>query len=158
MSVTDEVKIKEKVSDFKSEFEKALSQATRELAETTKSLAVATDNENNIYYAGTANILDWVEFEDIEVTRFVLNLFDQYPMLQEILGSVSGGDVLHVVFGDELEYELLSNTGFVFGKYFNHEGESGVIGVLGPARMNFPMVMPYVRYAGAVLSEALNSW
>lgn len=61
LSVAEEVKIKEKVADHKKEFEKVLRQATHELAETTKSLAVASDTEGAIYYSGTANILDMPE-------------------------------------------------------------------------------------------------
>ncbi|MBI3887631.1 hypothetical protein HY310_01010, partial [Candidatus Microgenomates bacterium] len=69
LSVTDEVKIKEKVFDYKSEFEKALREATRELATCTKSLAVAADSDGDVYYSGTANILAMPEFFDIDLTR-----------------------------------------------------------------------------------------
>lgn len=158
LPVAAEVSIKEVLWQKRHEEERLLKEAVKALASRCGLLGLAVDTKGEVYYAGTANILDWVEFEDIDVTRFVLSLFDQYPTLQEILGRVQGDNPLSVLFGDELEYQLLSSTGFVFGRYFNHQGEQGVIGVIGPARMNFPLVMPYVRYAGQVLSEALNSW
>jgi heat-inducible transcriptional repressor len=112
-----------------------------------------------MYYAGAANILDFPEFEDIDVTRFVLSLFDEYPMLQQIIGQAQGtADPLHILFGDELGYEHLIPTSFVFCRYESREGAQGVIGVIGPARMNFPVVIPYVRYTSNLIGQALRSW
>ena len=116
-------------------------------------LGLALDDEGQIFYAGAANILDWPEFYDIDVTRFVLGLFDELPTLREILGKATGLDPMHVLFGDELEFENLAPTGFVFTRYEIGLKE-GVIGVIGPARMNFPLVIPYVRYIKNLLFEA----
>lgn len=158
LPVAAEVSIKEALWQRRHEEERLLHEAVKALASRCGLLGLAVDSRGEVYYAGTANILDWVEFEDMDATRFVLSLFDEYPMLQDILGRVQGEESLNVLFGEELEFSQLQSTGFVFGRYFNHQGEGGVIGVIGPARMNFPLVMPYVRYAGQVLSEALNSW
>ena len=116
-------------------------------------LGLALDDEGQIFYAGAANILDWPEFYDIDVTRFVLGLFDELPTLREILGKATGLDPMHVLFGDELEFENLRPTGFVFTRY-EMGAKEGVIGVIGPARMNFPLIIPYVRYVKNLLFEA----
>ena len=92
------------------------------------------------------------------MTRFVLSLFDEYPMLQQIIGKAQGADPMHILFGDELGYEHLTTTSFVFCKYENREGVQGIIGVIGPARMNFPVVIPYVRYTSTLIGQALRSW
>ena len=95
------------------------------------------------------------EFFDIDVARFVLSLFDEFPILQQIIAKAQGADPLHIIFGEETEFEYLQTTSFAFLRY-GHEGtaRSGVIGILGPARLNFPVVIPYLRYVGQVLNEA----
>ena len=70
--------------------ERLLKEAVKVLAQRCDMLGLATDNEGQLYYAGAANILDWPEFYDIDVTRFVLSLFDENPRLQEIIGKAVG--------------------------------------------------------------------
>lgn len=153
LPVAAEVSIREKLWEQRLQIEKLLREAVRSLAQRCDMLGLALDDEGQLYYAGAANILDWSEFYDIDVTRFVLSLFDELPTLREILGKAAGLDPMHVLFGDELEFENLAPTGFVFTRYEIGPKE-GVIGVIGPARMNFPLVIPYVRYVKNLLYEA----
>ncbi len=153
LPVAAEVSIKQKMWDQRLQRERLLQEAVKSLAQRCDMLGLALDDEGQIYYAGAANILDWSEFYDIDVTRFVLSLFDELPTLREILGKATGLDPMHVLFGDELEFENLAPTGFVFTRY-EMGSKEGVIGVIGPARMNFPLVIPYVRYIKNLLYEA----
>lgn len=151
--VIDEVTIKQKLLERRQIFDDMVKEATRALAQKCGMLALSVlDEEGEIYYCGAANILDIPEFYDIDVTRFVLSLFDQFPTLQQIIGKAQGEDPIHVIFGDETEFEHLRPTGFAFIR-FDSPQRPGVIGVIGPARMNFPMVFPYLRYVSGILSQ-----
>lgn len=159
LPVSAEVSIKEKMWQERYQYEKLLKEAVKALAGRCGMLGLAMDEINNqVYYSGAANILDWPEFYDIDVTRFVLSLFDEYPALQEIIGKAQGTDPMHILFGDELGYDNLKPTGFVFTRYEVSPGKGGVIGVMGPARMNFPLVLPYVKYVSNLVTEAARSW
>ncbi len=158
LPISAEVSMKEHLWQQRYKEQKLLREAVRSLAHRCQMLALAIDADGEMYYAGAANILDFPEFEDIDVTRFVLSLFDEYPKLQQIIGKAVGTDPLHILFGDELGYEHLIPTGFVFYRYENREGGNGIIGVIGPARMNFPVVIPYVRYTSNLIGQALKSW
>lgn len=153
LPVTAEVSIKEKLWQERYKKERLLREAVKALADRCDMLGLATDNEGQLYYAGAANILDWPEFYDIDVTRFVLSLFDENPRLKEIMGKAVGSDPIHILFGEELGFEDLRPTGFVFTRY-EIEPKEGVIGVIGPARMNFALVLPYIKYVRDLLVEA----
>ncbi|MBI2018316.1 hypothetical protein HYS96_01280 [Candidatus Daviesbacteria bacterium] len=153
LPVTAEVSIKEKLWQERYKKERLLQEAVKALADRCDMLGLATDNEGQIYFAGAANILDWPEFYDIDVTRFVLSLFDENPRLKEIIGKAVGADPIHILFGEELGFEDLRPTGFVFTRY-EAEPKEGVVGVIGPARMNFAMVLPYIKYVRDLLVEA----
>ena len=75
------------------------------------------------------------------------------PTLSQIFGKAVGVGPIHILFGEDMEYENLRSTGFVFTR-FNQGISTGVVGVIGPARMNFPLVIPYVKYVGDLLSKA----
>lgn len=158
LPISAEVAIKENLWQQRYKEQKLLREAVRSLAYRCQMLALAVDSDGDLYYAGAANILDFAEFEDIDVARFVLSLFDEYPTLQQIIGKAQGVDPMHILFGDELGFEHLNTTSFVFCKYEGREDGQGIIGVLGPARMNFPVVIPYVRYTSKLIGQALKSW
>lgn len=157
LPVTAEVSIKEKLWHERYKKERLLREAVRALAQRCDMLGLATDQDGELYWAGAANILDWPEFYDIDVTRFVLSLFDENPRLQEIIGRAQGSDPIHILFGEELGFEDLGPTGFVFTRYEVDPDKGGVVGIIGPARMNFSLVLPYVKYVRNLLMEAMSS-
>lgn len=154
LPVAAEVSIKENMWQDRYQQDKLLRQAVKSLAKQCDMLGLATDSEGQLYYAGAANILDWPEFYDIDVARFVLSLFDEFPRLQEIIGKAHGTDPIHILFGEDLEFENLRPTGFVFTRYELDPEKGGIIGVVGPARMNFALVLPYIKYVRNLLVEA----
>jgi heat-inducible transcriptional repressor len=158
LPISAEVSIKEHLWQLRHEESRLLREAVQALSHRCQMLAMAVSVEGDLYYSGAANILDFPEFEDIEVARFVLSLFDQYPMLQQILGKAVGSDPLHVLFGEDLGMKYLQPTAFAFAKYRSKRDEEGVIGVIGPSRMNFPVILPYVRYTTNLVEQALNTY
>lgn len=152
LSVVDEVSIRQQVLDARAEFDGMVQAATRALARKCGTLALAISGDN-VYYTGAANILDLPEFYDIDVTRFVLSMFDEYSVLQKIIEMAQGAEALHIIFGEETEFEYLTSTSFAFLN-FEIGTHQGVIGVIGPNRLNFPVVIPYLKYIGGLLSEA----
>ncbi|OGE20161.1 hypothetical protein A3A14_01745 [Candidatus Daviesbacteria bacterium RIFCSPLOWO2_01_FULL_43_38] len=151
--IVDEVNIRQELLDTRTEFDHMVQTATRALAKKCSTLALAI-NGNEIYYSGAANILDLPEFYDIDVTRFVLSMFDELSILQRVIDQAQGPEPLHIIFGEETGFEYLKPTSFAFLNFDAGSTRQGVIGVIGPNRLNFPLVIPYLRYIGSVLSEA----
>ncbi|KKQ67486.1 MAG: Transcriptional regulator of heat shock protein [Candidatus Daviesbacteria bacterium GW2011_GWA2_38_24] len=158
LPVSAEVSIREAIWQQRHHQQRLLREAVRSLASRCRMLSLAVDDEGDIFYSGVAHILDFPEFEDIDVARFVLSLFDEYPTLNQIIGKAVGADPLHILFGDEMGYEDLNQTGFVFCKFHGRGSHKGMVGVIGPARMNFPVVLPYVKYTSQLIEEASRSW
>lgn len=154
LSVAAEVSIKEMIWQQREKRERLLKEAVKALSQRCNMLGMALDDDHQLYYAGASNILDWPEFYDIDVTKFVLSLFDEYPMLQDIIGRAKGLEPVHILFGEDMEFENLKTTGFVFTRFEFSPLSGGVIGVIGPSRMNFQTVLPYVKYVRDVITEA----
>ena len=152
LSLRDEVAIKEELSDEKNEFEKLLKRATKALANQTHSLSIATDEQGDIYSAGMANILDMPEFYDIDITRAVLSMLDQLETINQIMNYVRAEEQIRILFGDELNIPFLEPCGFVLTRYQmpNHRG---YIGVVGPSRLNYPSIIPTIRYFAQLISD-----
>ena len=156
MSIAEEVAVKEKMWDYRQEVDKLLREATKALAEKTKTLAVTATKDGDLYYAGAANILDTPEFYDFELTHHLLATLDQFDFWWALLERQA--DPFDILMGDDIgQRNLLSQCGFVYHK-FSTPHVSGAIGIVGPSRLNYPAVIPVVRYVGGLISEFANNW
>lgn len=153
LSVVDEVNIRQQMMDSRAQFNKMVHVATKSLADKCDTLALAI-NGDDVYYTGAAHILDLPEFFDIDVTRFVLSMLDEQTTLEKIIGLAKGAEPLHIIFGEETDFEYLQPTSFAFLNFDTGREDAGVIGIVGPNRLNFPVVIPYLRYIGELLNEA----
>ena len=61
MSISEEIGAKEKIWDYRNEFESLLKEATRELSRFTRTMAIATTEQGTMYYHGASNLLDQPE-------------------------------------------------------------------------------------------------
>ncbi|HBC72332.1 MAG: heat-inducible transcription repressor [Candidatus Amesbacteria bacterium GW2011_GWB1_47_19] len=159
LSVADEVSAKEKVWDSRFDFDKFMRQATLALAERTKNLSVVATDQGDIYYAGVANILDTPEFFDIDVTRTVLSLLDEQTRLTQLFfDRTYGQDPVHIIFGADLGWPYFEPVGMAFTYFSTGRNHRGSLGVIGPCRLNFPYVIPTLKYFSQLMSEMHSNW
>ncbi len=153
LSLKDEVAIKEELSEPSDRFEQLLKHAAKVLAVQTHSLAIVTDENDEVYPAGMANILDIPEFYDIDITRSVLSMIEKIEMLNQIFSQLLPEEQTKIFFGEELNMPYLELCGFAVSRY-RSPNHNGLIGVIGPNRLNYPMVIPTLRYFSQILSDS----
>lgn len=159
LSVADEVSLKEKVWDLREKEKDFLRELTKTLAERTNALAVTTTNDGDLFCAGYANLLDSPEFFDIDVTKNLLSAIDEINYFQNLFsGQEIDDEDTHILLGEELGPRLNGPYGFVYTRYTTLAKLSGEVGVLGPARLNYNLVVPTVRYFGNLIEEIAKGW
>lgn len=158
LSVAEEVALKERVWDYRERESRFLKELVRSLAEKTKSVAVATTQNGDVFAAGYANILDMPEFYDIDITKNLLSAIDEFDTLHALCSGLTDDEDVKVLVGEDLSPRLEGPYGFVFTKYKTPMNEIGEIGVLGPARLQYTSVVPVVRYFGDLVEEIAKGW
>lgn len=156
--VKDEVATKEELWQKRFEIDPLLRHATKLLADQTGIMSLAATPQGNVYSAGLANILDLPEFYDIDLTKGVLSLLDRFDLIDRIFLQFFSEDPVQIILGDDLDLEYLQPVGFVFTQIKSGSQLSGSIGVVGPARLNYPIVIPRVRYIGNLINEITKNW
>jgi heat-inducible transcriptional repressor len=151
MSVAEEVEAKEKVWDVRERQGRFLREATKALSQKTKALAVATDDDGDVFYAGYSNILDMPEFYDIDVAKNLLEILDNVAYFDTVYGRIQ--DQCSVFWGDEFAEEILRPYSFVFSKFETKKKHIGTIGIIGPARLRYEQIVPVVRYYGSLIGD-----
>ncbi|MBI4067707.1 hypothetical protein HY407_04970 [Candidatus Gottesmanbacteria bacterium] len=158
LSIAQEVTVKQKLWDHKDKMDKLLREATRALAENTKTMSLAATNHGDIYTAGMSNILEMPEFYDIDITRSLLSTLDEYDYWWKVFEKnrqSTGG--LHILLGEDLGQKLLNDCGCIFVN-FTSPHHQGAIGIVGPIRLNFPHIIPVVSYIGNLVDEVSRNW
>ena len=145
MSLSDEVKAKEEVWDSRGNLHELLDEATHALAERTKSLAVAVIDEGKMWHAGYANIFFYPEFSNINTCMNLFSFLEEAKRMQELFFGRSYTSPVEVLFGEELGWPELSPVGVV-ATQFRVGDKSGALGVVGPIRLQYPTVIPVLRY------------
>jgi len=154
MSVAEEVEAKEKVWDYRNKRDHFLRAVTRSLAQKTGTLAVTTTELGEVYFSGYSNILEMPEFYDIDVTRNLLNILDEVTYFDTVMNKIEND--CGVCFGDELGVELLRPYSFVFSRFHTRAEQHGMIGIVGPNRLPYEMILPVVRYYGDLIEEVVE--
>lgn len=156
LSVAEEVSVKEKVWDYRQEMDKFLRETTKALAQKTKTLAFTATENGDLYYSGAANILDMPEFYDYELTHHLLSTLDQSDFWWELFSTRP--DPFDVLLGESFgSRSFLNQCGVVYYK-FSTPSLSGAVGVVGPSRLNYPYVIPVVRYVGSLIGDLGSRW
>ncbi|CAN5139517.1 hypothetical protein BH09PAT1_BH09PAT1_3050 [soil metagenome] len=159
LSTVEEVALKEKVWDYREKMQRFLKEATRSLANKTGTLAIATTNEGEVFISGYSNILEMPEFYDIDITKALLSAIDEDAYFFDLCKRFSGEDEeIHILMGDDLGQHLVGPYSFVYTQYETPLHGSGQIGVIGPVRLNYTMVVPTVRYFGDLIETIAKGW
>ncbi|GHU99336.1 heat-inducible transcription repressor HrcA [Clostridia bacterium] len=103
-----------------------------------------------IILEGGSKILEYPEYSDVHRAREVLQIFDAkdrlYPMLKE-----AGRVDLNIKIGPDTREDALSDCAIVTANYQVHGKSVGNAGVIGPIRMDYPLVVSVLDYIGKVL-------
>lgn len=153
LSVADEVAAKEKIWDARFDFNRLMHEAIRALAERTQALALALTDEGNLYHSGYANILGMPEFFDIDITRTILSMIDEVDRVQSLFAKSFDEGPIHLLLGEELGYDYLEPCSMLFTHFEAGPKHSGSLGIIGPSRVDYSVVIPTIKYFGGLVEE-----
>lgn len=120
--------------------------------------AISEIDKREVYMEGTTNILRFPEYNDITKIKEILEFFDDKQNLGEMVKSlpdVKDGEV-KVFIGDENDLPQLKNNSVVLSTYKAGPNLTGIIGVVGPMRMDYAKVVSGVGFFSRQLGEMLS--
>jgi heat-inducible transcriptional repressor len=105
---------------------------------------------------GAAALIGQPELQDLDRVRRMLDMFADKTRLVRILSQcLALGGGVRVVLGRDSDVTLELDFSLVATTYHNGEKQLGSLGVLGPSRMEYPRILPLVRYLGDKVSREL---
>lgn len=101
---------------------------------------------------GEQNLLHHREFGNnaYEMMQF----FDEKDKLERALSSSK--NPLEVIIGKENMYRQLENSSMIISRYSIKGHDGGVIGIIGPTRLNYAKLIPSIEYLTDLVSRLLT--
>lgn len=113
--------------------------------------------EKVLIVRGAAHLLDRFEVQtDLERVRTLFDDIERKNDLIRLLELAARGDGVRIFIGSENRLFSLSGSSIIAAPYANAQGSVvGVIGVLGPTRLNYARIIPMVDHTAKVIGRLL---
>ncbi len=154
------------LSEAKAELERSLAAAGAELDELTQKIVAGglaswsggDMTERKLIVRGHAKLLeDLKAMEDLERVRLLFDDLDTKRGVVDLLGKAEEAEGLRIFIGSENKLFSLSGSSTIVAPYRDGAGRVvGVLGVIGPTRLNYARVIPMVDYTARIVSEVLG--
>lgn len=112
---------------------------------------------NNLIIRGRANLLDNMDaIDDLERIRRLFSDLESKKDLIDLLESAREADGVRIFIGSENNLFSLSDSSVIASPYMDGKNNIlGVIGVIGPTRLDYARIIPLVDYTAKVIGKIL---
>jgi heat-inducible transcriptional repressor len=139
------------MAEEKALYDRLLAQALRLGAQ-----ALAGETEADVYVAGASRIADQPEFADVQKMKSLYAAFEEKSKLVMLLSDCLRGGGCRIFIGSEIPVEDIRELSVVASPYGRHGQVMGVLGVLGPTRMDYGHTVALVETTARLLSRSLS--
>jgi heat-inducible transcriptional repressor len=113
------------------------------------------DDRQSLIVCGRAHLLEDVKaMEDLERVRHLFEDLDAKKDLIQLLGLAERAEGVRIFIGSENKLFSLSGSALIVSPFEDSEQKIvGVLGVIGPTRLNYGRIIPMVDYTARLLSR-----
>ena len=154
------------IAEARAAVEQELSKAKAELDTLTQKVIKAGlaewsgsfDDRKSLIVRGQSNLLkELTAVDDLERIRQLFDDLETKRDLVQILGLAEHAEGVRIFIGSENKLFSLSGSSLIVAPF--HDGERkvvGVLGVIGPTRINYARIIPMVDYTAKLVSRLLT--
>jgi heat-inducible transcriptional repressor len=116
------------------------------------------NDERKLIVRGQAHLLDDLKaVADLERVRLLFDDLETRREVIDLLGRAEQAEGVRVFIGSENKLFSLSGSSTIVAPYHDASGHIvGVLGVIGPTRLNYARIVPMVDYTAKVVSKLLG--
>ena len=155
------------LTELRGELERALTDGQAELDQLTQKVIAAgiaswsggASDDRKLIVSGQSRLLeDLHALEDLERIRILFDELETRRGVVDLLGRAESGDGVRIFIGSENKLFSMSGSSTIVTPYRDAGGHIvGVIGVIGPTRLNYARVIPMVDYTARLVSRMLGA-
>lgn len=118
----------------------------------------ALDDRKSLIVRGQANLLkDLTAVEDLERIRQLFDDLEQKKELVQILGLAERAEGVRIFIGSENKLFSLSGSSLIVAPFEDKTRKIvGVLGIIGPTRINYARIIPMVDYTAKLVGRLIT--
>ena len=152
--------------EVKAEIERTLKESEAQLDQLTQKIVAAglaswsggEHAERKLIVRGQAHLLEDLKvLADLERVRLLFDDLETRREVIDLLGRAEQAEGVRIFIGSENKLFSLSGSSTIVAPYHDAAGHIvGVLGVIGPTRLNYARIVPMVDYTAKVVSKLLG--
>jgi heat-inducible transcriptional repressor len=145
-------RVLQQLNEARVHFDQVMTQALTMAGE----LVNASEAKEDFVIAGQTNLMEFAELSGLEQLRKLFDAFTEKREILHLLDQFIDAEGVQIFIGEESGYQLLNGCSVVTAPYQVNEEVVGVLGVIGPTRMNYERVIPVVDITAKILGAVLK--
>ena len=136
--------------------ESELDTLTARLVESGIATSSGPSSDRHLIVRGQANLLEDLKAqEDLERIRLLFGDLETHVI--DLLSRAEAGDGVRIFIGSENKLFSMSGSSMVAAPFRDAEQRIvGVVGIIGPTRLNYARIVPMVDYTAKVVGRLLD--
>jgi heat-inducible transcriptional repressor len=119
--------------------------------------AFSSIDDSDVFIEGKTNILSEPEFSSVSRMTDLFRTFEEKAIMVKLLEKFAAPKGVQIAIGSESQVQEMETCSVVTSTYSCGGDVLGVLGVIGPRRMNYSRVIPLVGYTAKLLTEILET-
>jgi len=115
------------------------------------------NKEEDYVLSGQTNLMGFAELSDMDRLKSLFDAFSQKRGIIHLLDKCLAADGVQIYIGEESGYRAFDHCSLVTSSYTVNDEVVGVLGVIGPTRMAYERIIPFVDVTAKLLGAALNT-
>ena len=146
------------IAEARAEMERELDTLTARLVESGVALTAGPTSDRHLIVRGQANLLEDLRAqEDLERIRLLFGDLETQTDVIDLLTRAEAGDGVRIFIGSENKLFSMSGSSMVAAPFRDAEQRIvGVVGIIGPTRLNYARIVPMVDYTAKVVGRLLD--
>ena len=150
---------KREIQRAREAMERELDVITARLVEAGLATSVGPADSRQLIVRGQANLLDDLRAaEDLERIRLLFDDLETQKEVIDLLARAEQGEGVRIYIGSENKLFSMSGSSMIAAPF--RDGSQhivGVVGVIGPTRLNYARIVPMVDYTAKLVSSLLEA-
>ncbi|MCK4841448.1 MAG: heat-inducible transcription repressor HrcA [Methylococcales bacterium] len=119
-------------------------------------MAFEQPEKEDYVISGETNLMGFNELSDRDHLKQLFDAFSQKQGVIDLLDQCLVTDGVQIYIGEESGYQAFDQCSLVTSSYAINDETVGVLGVIGPTRMAYERIIPFVDITAKLLGAALN--
>lgn len=113
---------------------------------------IKEDDDLEVYTSGTTNIFKYPELTDSQKATDLINAFEEKNLLTQLIDEEDKNGI-KVYIGEESPIQTMKDCSIVTANYEFGDGMRGMIGIIGPKRMDYDKVVGTIKKMKSQLDQ-----